>query len=108
MSTPRRAAALALRNIVAGSGRERLSRRESECFRFAFTGGAAGRCHGGGDAVARRVSRRPARPGIPELGSERTGAPLVPICRIADKEIRLREPILEPDALIVQDPTLSG
>ena len=27
-------------------------------------------------------------------------------CRIDDKEIRLREPIVEPDALIVQDPTL--
>jgi len=30
----------------------------------------------------------------------------VAFCRIADKEIRLREPILEPDCLIVQDPTL--
>ena len=27
-------------------------------------------------------------------------------CRIDDKAIRLREPVLEPDALIVQDPTL--
>ena len=27
-------------------------------------------------------------------------------CRIDDKEIRLREPIMEPDALIIQDPTL--
>jgi pyruvate ferredoxin oxidoreductase gamma subunit len=34
------------------------------------------------------------------------GAPVVAFCRIDDKEIRLREPILEPDALIVQDPTL--
>ena len=34
------------------------------------------------------------------------GAPVVAFCRIADKEIRLREPILEPDCLIVQDPTL--
>ena len=31
---------------------------------------------------------------------------MVSFCRIDDKEIRLREPILEPDALIVQDPTL--
>jgi pyruvate ferredoxin oxidoreductase gamma subunit len=30
----------------------------------------------------------------------------VSFCRIDDKEIRLREPILEPDGLIVQDPTL--
>ena len=34
------------------------------------------------------------------------GAPVVAFCRIDNKEIRLREPILEPDALIVQDPTL--
>ena len=27
-------------------------------------------------------------------------------CRIDDKEIRVREPIAEPDALIIQDPTL--
>ena len=43
---------------------------------------------------------------FPSFGSERTGAPVVSFCRIDDKEIRLREPILEPDALIVQDPTL--
>jgi pyruvate ferredoxin oxidoreductase gamma subunit len=42
---------------------------------------------------------------FPSFGSERTGAPVVAFCRIADKEIRLREPILEPDCLIVQDPT---
>lgn len=43
---------------------------------------------------------------FPSFGSERTGAPVVSFCRIDDSEIRLREPILEPDALIVQDPTL--
>ncbi|WP_291686796.1 2-oxoacid:acceptor oxidoreductase family protein [Bradyrhizobium sp.] len=43
---------------------------------------------------------------FPSFGSERMGAPVVAFCRIADKEIRLREPILEPDCLIVQDPTL--
>ena len=43
---------------------------------------------------------------FPSFGSERTGAPVVAFCRIADKEIRLREPILQPDCLIVQDPTL--
>ena len=43
---------------------------------------------------------------FPSFGSERTGAPVVSFCRIDDKQIRLREPILEPDALIVQDPTL--
>jgi pyruvate ferredoxin oxidoreductase gamma subunit len=43
---------------------------------------------------------------FPSFGSERMGAPVVAFCRIAEKEIRLREPILEPDCLIVQDPTL--
>lgn len=43
---------------------------------------------------------------FPSFGSERTGAPVVAFCRIADKEIRLREPIMQPDALIIQDPTL--
>jgi pyruvate ferredoxin oxidoreductase gamma subunit len=43
---------------------------------------------------------------FPSFGSERTGAPVVSYCRIDDKEIRSREPILEPDALIIQDPTL--
>jgi pyruvate ferredoxin oxidoreductase gamma subunit len=31
---------------------------------------------------------------------------VVAFCRIADRPIRSREPIAEPDALIVQDPTL--
>jgi pyruvate ferredoxin oxidoreductase gamma subunit len=43
---------------------------------------------------------------FPSFGSERTGAPVVAFCRVDDKEIRLREPVLEPDALIIQDPTL--
>jgi pyruvate ferredoxin oxidoreductase gamma subunit len=43
---------------------------------------------------------------FPSFGSERTGAPVVAFCRISDREIRLREPILEPDALLIQDPTL--
>lgn len=43
---------------------------------------------------------------FPSFGSERTGAPVVAFCRIDDKEIRLREPIMAPDALIIQDPTL--
>jgi len=30
----------------------------------------------------------------------------VAFCRIADKEIRLREPVMQPDALIIQDATL--
>jgi pyruvate ferredoxin oxidoreductase gamma subunit len=43
---------------------------------------------------------------FPSFGSERTGSPVVSFCRIDDKEIRLREPVLEPDCLIVQDVTL--
>ncbi len=43
---------------------------------------------------------------FPSFGSERTGAPVVAFCRIDNKEIRLREPIMEPDAIIIQDPTL--
>jgi pyruvate ferredoxin oxidoreductase gamma subunit len=43
---------------------------------------------------------------FPSFGSERTGAPVVAFCRIADHDIRLREPILAPDVLIVQDATL--
>jgi len=43
---------------------------------------------------------------FPTFGSERTGAPVVAFCRIDERPIRAREPIAEPDALIVQDPTL--
>ena len=43
---------------------------------------------------------------FPSFGSERTGAPVVAFCRIDDRENRLREPVLAPDALIIQDPTL--
>lgn len=43
---------------------------------------------------------------FPTFGSERTGAPVTAFCRIAERPIRSREPIVEPDALIVQDPTL--
>lgn len=43
---------------------------------------------------------------FPSFGSERTGAPVVAYCRIDDREIRVREPIVRPDALIIQDPTL--
>jgi pyruvate ferredoxin oxidoreductase gamma subunit len=43
---------------------------------------------------------------FPSFGSERTGAPVVAFCRIDSQEIRLREPVLAPDVLIVQDPTL--
>ena len=43
---------------------------------------------------------------FPSFGSERTGAPVVAYCRISDHEIRAREPIMEPDVLIIQDASL--
>jgi len=43
---------------------------------------------------------------FPSFGSERMGAPVVSFCRIADRVIRTREPIVRPDALIIQDATL--
>lgn len=43
---------------------------------------------------------------FPSFGSERMGAPVVSYCRLADTDIRAREPISQPDALIIQDATL--
>ncbi len=43
---------------------------------------------------------------FPSFGSERMGAPVMAFCRIDHKPIRLREPVTNPDALIIQDPTL--
>lgn len=43
---------------------------------------------------------------FPSFGSERTGAPVVAYARLAPHEIRLREPVLEPDVVLVQDRTL--
>lgn len=43
---------------------------------------------------------------FPSFGSERTGAPVVAYARIGEKEIRTHEPILCPDAVVVQDRTL--
>ena len=34
------------------------------------------------------------------------GAPVTAFCRIADQPIRSREPVTQPDAVVVQDPTL--
>jgi len=56
-------------------------------------------------SVAAFVEGRHAQ-AFPSFGSERTGAPVVAFCRIDDRPIRTRQPILRPDALIVQDPTL--
>jgi pyruvate ferredoxin oxidoreductase gamma subunit len=43
---------------------------------------------------------------FPSFGSERMGAPVMAFCRIDVREIRLHEPVMQPDALIIQDPTL--
>ena len=43
---------------------------------------------------------------FPSFGSERMGAPVMAFCRIDDQPIRTHEPVTEPDALIIQDPTL--
>lgn len=43
---------------------------------------------------------------FPTFGSERMGAPVTAFCRISEKPIRSREPVAEPDGLIIQDPTL--
>jgi pyruvate ferredoxin oxidoreductase gamma subunit len=43
---------------------------------------------------------------FPSFGSERMGAPVIAFCRVDDRPIRLREPIAEPDAVVVQDATL--
>ena len=43
---------------------------------------------------------------FPSFGSERMGAPVVSFCRLDDRPIRTREPVMEPDALIIQDVTL--
>lgn len=43
---------------------------------------------------------------FPSFGSERTGAPVVAFARLSPSEIRLREPILEPDVVLIQDRTL--
>ena len=43
---------------------------------------------------------------FPSFGSERMGAPVVSFCRISDAIIRTREPVSEPDIVVVSDITL--
>jgi Pyruvate ferredoxin/flavodoxin oxidoreductase/Dihydroprymidine dehydrogenase domain II, 4Fe-4S cluster/NAD(P)-binding Rossmann-like domain len=43
---------------------------------------------------------------FPSFGSERMGAPVMSFCRIDDQPIRTHEPVTEPGALLIQDPTL--
>lgn len=43
---------------------------------------------------------------FPSFGSERMGAPVVAYCRLSDRNIRTREPVVVPNCVIVIDPTL--
>ncbi len=43
---------------------------------------------------------------FPSFGSERMGAPVMAYCRIDKFPIRSREPVSQPDALLIQDSTL--
>lgn len=43
---------------------------------------------------------------FPYFGTERRGAPVTAFARIADRQIRVRSQIYEPDYVIVQDPSL--
>ena len=43
---------------------------------------------------------------FPSFGSERMGAPVVSFCRISDTPIRVREPVIKPDAVVVLDASL--
>jgi len=43
---------------------------------------------------------------FPSFGSERMGAPVMAFCRLDSTELRLREPVVEPDAVLIQDATL--
>ena len=43
---------------------------------------------------------------FPSFGPERSGAPVVAFCRIDSRPIRLHEPVVEPDTVVIQDATL--
>lgn len=43
---------------------------------------------------------------FPSFGSERMGAPVMSFCRVANRPIRTREPVSEPDVVVVVDSTL--
>jgi pyruvate ferredoxin oxidoreductase gamma subunit len=43
---------------------------------------------------------------FPSFGPERSGAPVTAFCRIDERPIRLHEPIVESDAIVVQDASL--
>ena len=56
-------------------------------------------------AVAAFLDGREAQ-AFPSFGSERMGAPVVSFCRVSPAPIRVREPVTQPDAVVVVDATL--
>lgn len=46
--------------------------------------------------------------GFPSFGPERRGAPVMAFNRVADKPIKIRSGIYEPDVVVVLDPSLIG
>src|SRR3989338_863478 len=45
---------------------------------------------------------------FPEYGPERSGAPVASFVRISDKQIKSYAPVVNPDVVVVIDPTLIG
>jgi pyruvate ferredoxin oxidoreductase gamma subunit len=45
---------------------------------------------------------------FPSFGSERTGAPVAAFVRVDDRPVRSHDPVVGPDAVLVQDATLLG
>ncbi len=43
---------------------------------------------------------------FPSFGSERMGAPVQAFARMSENNITIREPVMQPDMLIIQDPSL--
>jgi len=104
-----RVAAFGAQHVAGGRPLGRLTQHESgdEMFEVRIHGrGGQGVVTGAETlSVAAFLDGKHAQ-AFPSFGSERTGAPVVAFCRIADVPIRLREPIMAPDAVIIQDPTL--
>ena len=43
---------------------------------------------------------------FPSFGSERMGAPVAAFCRLSDRPIHVREPVMRPDVVVVLDASL--
>ena len=100
------------RSLVAAAERRVLLRARARGLTAMFEVRIHGR-GGQGVVTGRGAARRSPRSttglqaqAFPSFGSERMGAPVTAFCRIDETPIRRREPIAEPDAVVVQDPTL--